>query len=205
MDVQGTKPDTQQWPQQRAPKRKRGKKKSKAAKLAFPEPRLLHEDQDRARCERKLLADTQARLRHMDADRNRELAHLFRNKSSLPVGQRERAEDDHLRRVAVREIMEAREKAGIEPVGEAVLWAGVSTDITNELRKKFPKHHFSMIMLSPTSMISSVHGPLTLPVQRNSEIEVQPGNPSAGSWTGFSNSQIVGAFRLAALNGSDPC
>ena len=208
MDPQATASGAPSWPQQRAPKRQRGKKKSKvaviipSAALIPSEEQLLLDDRKRAKSERKLVEDTVMRLRRISADHKREWERLFRHKSALPNSHRERAEDDRLRRAAVLKIMEAREKAGIEPVGAAVQWAELgSADIATELNKKFDKQHFSEFMLSPKTMISSVYG-LTKPVQKILWIDLKPRNPSAGSWTGPFNSQTVRAFQPAELNGS---
>lgn len=150
--------DSQSWPKQRVPKPKRQRGRKGGSKTATQETKLLAEDQNRARWERKLVQDTTARLRHIDAALIRESEHLFRNKTSLSISQRERERDDRLRRAAVQEVMEAREKAGIEPAGESVLWAGDNIDITNELKRKFGKEHFSMSIHSPTAMVSWVSG-----------------------------------------------
>ncbi|KAL8784853.1 MAG: hypothetical protein Q9195_008870 [Heterodermia aff. obscurata] len=137
--------DPLSWPKQRAPKRQRGKRKSRAAtRLSSQETRLLHDDRRRSKAERGLLRDTTARLRQIPASQTSEWVHLFRSKSSLPVGEQKRREDDLLRRKAVRDIMKIRENAGLEHADQTELWEGSCIDITNELFKEFSKEHLSI-------------------------------------------------------------
>ena len=155
MNVQETGSEPQPSPKPRAHKRQRGKKKSaRSTSPRAQEAKLLLQDRVRAKYERKLLYDTRVRLRdtrvrlhNFDAGRLTEIVHLFRRKSSLPISDPERAEDDRLRRSAVAYLMSVREKRGIESSGDTALWEDVSTDITKELNRRFGRENFRTLRL----------------------------------------------------------
>ena len=84
---------------------------------------------------------------------------LFEKKEALPVDQSECDRDDNARRVAVYEIMLARERNLWEPKGEAIRWAvtaGPNIDIQAALSNKFRSKEQSMIALPSHELQSSL-------------------------------------------------
>ena len=100
----------------------------------------------RTKAERRLFENTNLlpqRCR-IDADPEHmlEFRRLFGQKVQILEDPIERANDDMARRIAVAELMKAREMAGFEPMNEAARWTDMGMDVTKELQAKLKSKYF---------------------------------------------------------------
>ena len=114
---------------------------------------LLTEDRRRSNAELHLLNITMAlpHACHISQQRLQEMTDLFAKKDTLPTTKEERDQDDHARRNAVYEIMQARENCLWEHKGEAMRWivtASPKSDIRAALVQKFNSRANSMTAVS---------------------------------------------------------
>lgn len=119
-----------------------------------PEQLLLARDQERASAERRLLGFTLETPKKcgLQQDRIQVFWRLFRKKENHELSKDEATlkDDDMERRMAVRDIMQAREVAGFEADGETERWEvgpryEPRIDIQKELNAKFNTTVFSKI------------------------------------------------------------
>lgn len=141
-----TAPTTSSW-------RRRQAKQAKQQHPSTSDQVFLTRDNARARAERRLLENTR-KLPHQCRLGPARLAvfdKLFAEKDR-PAEEKDRAKDDIVRRIAVKEIMEAREAHGWEPKGESKRWrigfgAGKELDVETELNEKFDAEDFSTLII----------------------------------------------------------